>query len=65
VSQGICVDPVGAQVLQHAADDTFTRGDIAGQPDDILTRPLAHACSLMMVIGLILAVAVQNVKGLG
>jgi hypothetical protein len=41
----VSVYTVSTQMLEHLADDAFPCGDIAGQTDDVLARPIAHGFS--------------------
>jgi len=39
VREGIRVNPVGTQVLEHLADNAFPGGNIAGQTNQVFPRP--------------------------
>ena len=45
VAEGIRIDTVRTQVLEHLAHDALAGGDVACQPDDEFARPAAHAGS--------------------
>jgi hypothetical protein len=63
VAEGIRVDAIGSQMLQHPADNTFSCRDISGQADDILPLPGTHLLSFQAkLIPPILALLGEIVK---
>jgi len=40
--ESVRVDAIGAQMLQHPADDRFAGGNVPRQTDDEFSAPLAH-----------------------
>ena len=62
--EGIGVNTICSQVLQHLAYHTFTGGDVACQPDDIFPWPAAQRfVSLPVNFNLILTLRLYDVKG--
>jgi hypothetical protein len=62
--QCVRIDPVRAQMFQHLPHHTLACGNIAGETDDVFSRPLAHGFSFQaQPSAFILAVGSGIVKG--
>jgi len=65
--ESVRVDAIGAQMLQHPADDRFAGGNVPRQTDDEFSAPLAHEKITPQTKLLHYHLALQrwNVKALG
>jgi hypothetical protein len=50
VRESVGIYGVGSQLFKHFTDNTFSRGNIAGQTNDVFSGPIAHGFSINILI---------------